>query len=86
MPPSIRASRPHFGVFEVAQFGHSQRLRRDQLLGLVKSRSYVAVRPVDEQNEILARVAELFDRFAKSGELVMHYVTHCYRGTRNAST
>jgi SAM-dependent methyltransferase len=80
VPPSIRASRPHLGVFEVAQFGHSQRLHRDQLLGLVRSRSYVAVRPVDEQNEILARVAELFDRFAKSGELVMRYVTHCYRG------
>jgi ubiquinone/menaquinone biosynthesis C-methylase UbiE len=80
--PSVRAARTHFDVFETARFRHTQRLDRDELLGLVRSRSYVAVRPVEEQNEIDAEVAELFGRFAESGALSLPYVTHCYRTSK----
>jgi ubiquinone/menaquinone biosynthesis C-methylase UbiE len=81
--PAVRAAaRPHFDAFDTARFRHAQRLDREMLLGLVKSRSYVAVRPVGQQNAIFAQVAALFDRFAESGELTMPYVTHCYRASR----
>jgi ubiquinone/menaquinone biosynthesis C-methylase UbiE len=80
--PSLQAARSRFEAFETAHFAHVQRLDREELLGLVRSRSYVAVRPVREQDEICARVAELFERFAESGALTMPYVTHCFRAIR----
>lgn len=80
--PALRAASTHFDTFEPAQFRHDQRLDLDTLLGLVRSRSYVAVRPEDEQREICARVSQLFDRFATSNELTMPYLTDCYRALR----
>jgi ubiquinone/menaquinone biosynthesis C-methylase UbiE len=80
--PALRAAGTHFDTFEPAQFRHDQRLDLDTLLGLVRSRSYVAVRPEYEQREICARVGQLFDRFATSNELTMPYLTHCFRALR----
>lgn len=80
--PALSVARTHFDEFETAQFQHSQRLDRDTLLGLVRSRSYVAIRPADEQNAIYAEVDRLFDRFADPDALTLPYVTQCYRGAR----
>jgi ubiquinone/menaquinone biosynthesis C-methylase UbiE len=80
--PGLEAARSHFDAFESAQFRHAQRLDRDTLLGLVTSRSYVAVRPALEQDAICAEVGRLFDRFAEQEQLILPYVVHCHRGTR----
>jgi ubiquinone/menaquinone biosynthesis C-methylase UbiE len=82
MAPGLRAARSHFDTFESAKFRQTQRLDLDMLLGLVRSRSYVAVRPADEQDEICADVAGLFDRYADATGLTLPYVTHCYRAHR----
>jgi ubiquinone/menaquinone biosynthesis C-methylase UbiE len=83
--PAVRAAGTHFTAFETAQFKYAQRLDCETLLSLVRSRSYVAIRPADEQDEICAKVTRLFDRFAGPDGLVLPYITHCYRGTRKPS-
>ncbi len=81
--PALRYARTYFDEFESAQFRHVQRLDRDTLLGLVMSRSYVAIRPAGERDTICAAVGELFDRFAEPDGLTLPYVTHCFRATRS---
>ena len=84
--PALHAAHTHFNQLETAQFRHTQRLDRDMLVSLVRSRSYVAVRSAAEQSEIVADVVKLFDRFAESSQLVLPYVTLCYRATRGMTT
>ncbi|TDE00522.1 class I SAM-dependent methyltransferase [Jiangella asiatica] len=68
-----------FGEPETHTFPHSQRLDRAGLVGLVASRSYVAVREPAERDELLAKVAALYDRHAGPDGIVVPYVTHCFR-------
>jgi ubiquinone/menaquinone biosynthesis C-methylase UbiE len=67
------------GFVEAARFSHSQRVDREELLALVRSRSYVAERPVQQREEILGEVDRLFTRHAGDGSLLLPYVTQCYR-------
>jgi ubiquinone/menaquinone biosynthesis C-methylase UbiE len=67
------------GMVEAARFSHTQRVDREQLLALVRSRSYVAERPVEQREEILGQVGRLFTRHADDGTLLLPYVTQCYR-------
>lgn len=75
----IRAASTQFDSFDEAHFRHAQQLDREQLLGLVRSRSYVAIRAPAEQDEICAAVSRLFDRHSESDRVTLPYVTHCYR-------
>ncbi len=84
--PALRAAHTQFDQLETAQFRHTQRLDRDMLVSLVRSRSYIAVRSAVEQAETVAEVVKLFDRFAESSQLVLPYVTRCYRATRGMTT
>jgi len=80
--PTLSAADTRFDAFESAQFHHVQRFDRDRLLELVRSRSYIAIRPASEQDEICAEVARLYDRFADADGLLLPYVTQCYRTWR----
>jgi SAM-dependent methyltransferase len=67
------------GPVETARFSHTHRVDREELLALVRSRSYVAERPVEQREEILGEVGRLFTRHAPDGTLLLPYVTQCYR-------
>jgi SAM-dependent methyltransferase len=67
------------GPVEAARFGHTQRLDREGLLALVRSRSYVAELPDGERDAVLGAVDRLFTRHADDGSLLLPYVTQCYR-------
>jgi len=67
-----------FGPVEKATFSWAQRLDAPTLRDLVLSRSYVAVKPREEQERILGDVDRLFDEHAEEGELELPYVTECY--------
>ncbi|HEX6577072.1 MAG TPA: class I SAM-dependent methyltransferase [Jiangellaceae bacterium] len=67
------------GPVEAARFGHTQRLDREGLLALVRSRSYVAELPDGERDAVLGAVDRLFTRRADDGRLLLPYVTQCYR-------
>ncbi len=73
---------PPFGPVEPHTFQHEQRLDRDGLLGLVESRSYVAVLPRDQRAALLVRVGELYDRVAGPDGVVLPYLTYCFRSRR----
>ena len=49
------------------------------LRDLVLSRSYVAIKPREEQERILADVDRLFADHALGAEIELPYVTECYR-------
>jgi hypothetical protein len=49
---------------------------------LVRSRSQCAVLTEEEQRPVLDHAAELFDRHATDGVLLMPYVTECFRAAR----
>jgi SAM-dependent methyltransferase len=69
-----------FGSMTTAEFRFWQRLDRDALLGLVRSRSYVAAMAEPEREEVLRRVRDLYDEYAPDREgLRMPYRTECYR-------
>jgi SAM-dependent methyltransferase len=72
-----------FGAVEESTVAHSQVLDLDGLLGLVRSRSYIVVRPLDEQTAILADVARLYHLYAGPAGLEMPYLTHCFRAERS---
>lgn len=73
---------PPFSPMEQRTFRHEQHLDRDGLLGLVESRSYVAVLPLEQRTELLARVGGLYDRIAGPDGLVLPYLTFCFRSRR----
>ena len=73
---------PPFGPVEHRDVEWTHRLSRDELIDLAASRSYVITRPDQERAAVLAGVARLADarRGANAaGELVLPYVTECYR-------
>jgi SAM-dependent methyltransferase len=72
-----------FGAVEELTVAHSQVLDLDGLLGLVRSRSYIVVRPWGEQTAILADVARLYHVYAGPTGLEMPYLTHCFRAERS---
>ncbi len=73
---------PPFGPVEHRDVEWAHRLSRDELIDLAASRSYVITMPDQERAAVLAEVARLADRRlgpAGAGELVLPYVTECYR-------
>ena len=71
-----------FDVVETTTFSFRQRLDRASLRDLVLSRSYCAVLPPDEREDVLARVDGLYDAQAGPHGLDMPYVTECFRAQR----
>jgi SAM-dependent methyltransferase len=73
---------PPFGPVEHRDVEWTHRLSRDELIDLAASRSYVITMPDQERAAVLAGVAHLADRqlaAAGADELVLPYVTECYR-------
>ncbi|MCW2785120.1 MAG: class SAM-dependent methyltransferase [Marmoricola sp.] len=71
---------PYFGTVEACEFRFWQTLRRDDLFDLVRSRSYVAVMPDHERDDVLARVGALYDDYGRGPDgMQMPYVTQCFR-------
>jgi SAM-dependent methyltransferase len=73
---------PPFGPVEHCDVEWAHRLSRDELIDLAASRSYVITMPDQERAAVLAGVAQLADRrlgTAGPDELVLPYVTECYR-------
>jgi SAM-dependent methyltransferase len=71
-----------FGAVERAQVEWVQHLDRATLRDLVLSRSYCAIRAVDEREKVLEEVGRLFDEHASAGEIALPYVAECYRATK----
>jgi SAM-dependent methyltransferase len=72
---------PAFGPVSRATFPHAQSLTRDELVGLVGSRSYVTFMAPDDRAQLLERVGELHDRYAIDGRTTLAYETVAYRAT-----
>lgn len=73
---------PPFGPVERCDEEWTHRLSRDELIDLAASRSYVITMPDRERAAVLAGVADLADARLggnETGELVLPYVTECYR-------
>lgn len=69
-----------FGYVEEATFRFWQRLRRDDLRDLVRSRSYVAVMDPMARDRVLRRVDELFSSYDRGPDgLLLPYLTRCFR-------
>ena len=71
-----------FAPVEEATFSYVQRLDREELLDLVRSRSYCAVMAPAERDQVLARVAALYDARAGADGIDLPYVTECFRAVR----
>ena len=71
-----------FGPLEMATFRFAQRLDRETLRDLVRSRSYCATKAREEQEEILARVDRVFAEHASGDEIELPYVTECFRAAK----
>ena len=71
-----------YEAIETVELSYEQRLGREGLRELVLSRSYCASLPPAEREDVLDRVAELFDEEASGGEIVLPYVTYCSRARR----
>ena len=71
-----------FAALTTAEFRFWQHLNRDGLLGLVRSRSYIAAMEASQREEVLRRVRDLYDEYGQDqGGLRMPYRTQCYRAT-----
>lgn len=71
-----------FSDIEHRVFEFRQDLTREELLALVRSRSYVAIMPDDERRKVLAAVGRLCEEhpdLASRQTLVMPYKTHGFR-------
>jgi SAM-dependent methyltransferase len=71
-----------FGPLERATFRFAQRLDRETLRDLVRSRSYCVTKARDEQEGILARVDRVFTEHASEGEIELPYLTECFRAAK----
>jgi SAM-dependent methyltransferase len=71
-----------FGPIERSTFSFVQRLDRAGLRDLVLSRSYCAVLPSREREQVLAKVDALYDEHAGTDGLVLPYVTECFRAAK----
>ena len=69
---------PPFGPVEHRDVKWRHRISAAELIDLAASRSYVITMPDEQRAAVLAGVRRLADR-AGSGELVLPYVTECYR-------
>jgi hypothetical protein len=69
---------PPFGPVERRDVEWKHRLSPDDLIDLAASRSYVITMPEDQRAAVLAGVRRLARR-AGSDELLLPYVTECYR-------
>ncbi len=91
---------PLFTGVEHADFGFTQRLDRDELTGLVGSRSYVICLEPDRRRRLLDDVGQLFDDAVDTGSdsvdtgsdsvdtgptVELPYVTQCWRFARPCS-
>jgi SAM-dependent methyltransferase len=75
---------PPFGTVEIRDFPWTHRIRPDQLLDLVASRSYVILLPPDERAALLAQVRQLIATHpALVGRTLLDlpYVTQCARAS-----
>jgi SAM-dependent methyltransferase len=70
---------PEFGPADRITFQHEQTLRRDGLLGLVQSRSYIVLLPEDVRAPLLEQVGAMHDELAVDGSVTVRYETTCYR-------
>jgi SAM-dependent methyltransferase len=80
---------PDFNAAERATFGHVQRLDTGGLVGLMRSRSHVALLPEAAREALLARVAELtrtHPDLAGRAEFELPYVTEVVRAVRRSPT
>jgi SAM-dependent methyltransferase len=68
-----------FGPVERATFEWVQHLDRAMLRDLVLSRSYCAIKALDQREKVLDEVGRLFDEHASGGEIELPYVTECFR-------
>lgn len=76
----VLATTELFAPVEQRRFRFWQQVDRQSLLGLVHSRSYVAVLPEDERSALLARVAELYDEYGRGHDgMLLPYITECLR-------
>ena len=71
-----------FGLVEEATFAFVQRLGREELLDLVRSRSYCAVMAPTERDRVLAGVSALYDAHADADGVDLPYKTECFRASR----
>ena len=76
-----------FDRIETRTFRHWQQVDRDSLIGLVRSRSYVAAMGERERADVLEAVGALYDEYGRGHDgMLLPYVTHCIRarvvGTR----
>ena len=71
-----------FGPVESALFAFAQRVDRELLLDLVRSRSYCAVKSPEQRDEVLARVGAIYDANAAANGLDLPYTTECFRAAR----
>jgi SAM-dependent methyltransferase len=69
---------PPFGPVEHRDVKWRHRISAAELIDLAASRSYVITMPDEQRAAVLAGVRRLADRVG-SGELVLPYVTECYR-------
>jgi len=75
-----------FGPVERRDIEWKHRLSRDELIDLAASRSYVITMPDEQRSVVLAEVRRLvatLPGLAGSGELVLPYVTECFRANRS---
>jgi SAM-dependent methyltransferase len=80
---------PPFGPVEIREFGWTHRIGPDELLDLVRSRSYVILLPPDERAGLLAQVRQLLATHpALVGRMTFDipYVTQCARATLPAAS
>lgn len=73
---------PLFGEVESTRHRFWQQLDLHGLLGLVESRSYVALLGADERRELIRQVQELYAEYGRDRQgMRLPYVTHSYRAT-----
>jgi SAM-dependent methyltransferase len=69
-----------FEDVEEAEFRIWQKLDRDGLLDLVRSRSAIATLDEPERLEVLAKVLSLYDEYGRGHDgMLLPYLTRCYR-------
>lgn len=69
-----------FGPIDEAQFRTWQKLDRDSLIDLARSRSRIAVMAEEERLETLGRVLALYDDYGRGHDgMLLPYLTRCYR-------
>jgi SAM-dependent methyltransferase len=79
-PTDVLVGSRLFGYVEEAEFRFWQRLRRDDLRDLVRSRSHVAAMDPMARERVLRRVDELFDSYDRGPDgLLLPYLTRCFR-------